>query len=185
MKRRFALLTACVSASIVALQLAAIAQAPPPPKPGPEHQRLGYFVGTWTSEGEMMASPFGPGGKMTSKDTCDWYDGHFAVVCRSEGKSPMGTSKSIGILSYSPEEKVYTYYATDSSGTMPMTSVPKGTVQGDTWTYTDEGLMGGQKVKSRVTLKELSPKSYSFTMEIQGPDGKWVPAMKSTNTKVK
>ena len=32
-----------------------------------------------------------------------------------------------------------------------MTSVPHGTVEGDTWTYTDEALMGGQKIKSRVT----------------------------------
>jgi hypothetical protein len=44
--------------------------------------------------------------------------------------------------------------------------------------------MGGQKVKSRVTIKEVSPKSYTFRMEFQGPDGKWVPAMESTNTKV-
>jgi hypothetical protein len=68
---------------------------------------------------------------------------------------------------------------------MTMTSVPKGTVKGDTWTYLDEGLMGGQKVKSRVTIKELSPKSYTFTMELQGPDGKWAPMMQSTLTKVK
>jgi hypothetical protein len=186
MKRNVALLTASVSMSVVALQLVAMAQAPPAPaKPGPEHQRLGYFVGTWTGEGDVKPSPMGPGGKMSGKDTCEWYDGRFAVICRSESKSPMGASKSIGILSYSPEEKVYTYYATDSSGMMTMTSVPKGTVKGDTWTYLDEGLMGGQKVKSRVTIKELSPKSYTFTMELQGPDGKWAPMMQSTLTKVK
>jgi Protein of unknown function (DUF1579) len=187
MKRRVALLTGCVSLCFVVLPLvaSASAQAPPPPKPGPEHQRLAYFVGSWTAEGEMKPGPMGPGGKMTSKETCEWYDGHFSVICHSEGKSPMGATKGIGILSYSPEEKVYTYYGTDSSGTMTMTSVPKGTVQGDTWTYTDESLMGGQKVKSRVIIKELSPKEYTFTMELQGPDGKWAPMMQSKQTKVK
>ena len=45
--------------------------------------------------------------------------------------------------------------------------------------------MGGQKIKSRVTIKELSPTSYSFTMEMQGPDGKWVPLMETKNTKMK
>src|SRR5262245_8886364 len=82
------------------------AKAPAPPKPGPEHQRLAYMVGKWTGEGEMKASPMGPGGKITSVDTCEWFDGHFSVICHSEGKSPSGPMKSVGILSYSPEEKI-------------------------------------------------------------------------------
>ena len=68
---------------------------------------------------------------------------------------------------------------------MTMASVPKGTIQGDTWTYNDESTMGGKQVKTRVTIKELSPTSYSFKMEMQGSDGKWAPMMESTNTKVK
>jgi hypothetical protein len=75
-------------------------------------------------------------------------------------------------------------YAIDNTG-MTTTSVPRGTVQGDTWTFTDEGMMGGQKIKSRVTLKETSPTSYTFKMDFQGADGKWSPAMESTFTKVK
>jgi hypothetical protein len=46
-------------------------------------------------------------------------------------------------------------------------------------------MMGGQKMKSRVTIKELSPASYTFTMDMQGPDGKWVPMMESKVTKAK
>jgi hypothetical protein len=61
--------------------------------------------------------------------------------------------------------------------------VAKGTLQGDTWTYTDESMMGGQKIKSRVLIKELSPTSYTFKMEIQTPNGKWVPVMEAKNTK--
>jgi hypothetical protein len=68
---------------------------------------------------------------------------------------------------------------------MTMTTVPRGTVKGDTWTYTDESMMGGQKVKSRVTMKELSPTSYSFVMDVQGADGKWTTLMESKQTKVK
>jgi hypothetical protein len=173
-----------VIAAVVASQAGVRAQAPQAPKPGPEHQRLGYFVGRWTGEGEMKPGPMGPGGKITSDDNCEWFEGGFSVVCRSEGKSPMGPMKSIGILGYSPEEKVYVYYGIDNSN-MVMASVPHGTVQGDTWTYTDENMMGGQKVKSKVTIKELSPTSYTFVMEIQGPDGKWIPVMESKNTKVK
>jgi hypothetical protein len=29
------------------------------PKPGPEHQRLGAFIGTWTFEGDMKPDRWG------------------------------------------------------------------------------------------------------------------------------
>jgi hypothetical protein len=182
MHRPSRVLSAAAFVSAVTVQLA-VAQAPPPAKPGPEHARLGYFVGKWKAEGEIKPGPMGPGGKLTSADDCQWFEGRFSVICRSEGTTPMGATKSIGMIGYSSEEKVYTYYAVDNSN-MTMASVPKGTIQGNTWTFTDESTMGGQKVKSRVTIKELSPKSYSFRMEFQGPDGKWMPAVESTNTKV-
>jgi hypothetical protein len=170
-----------VAFSIVGLQVAA-AQGPEPPKPGPEHQRLAYFVGKWKAEGEIKPGPMGPGGRMSTTDDCQWFEGKYSVICRSEGTTPMGPSKSIGILGYNPEEKVYTYYGVDNSG-MNMASVAKGNLKGDTWTYTDQGTMGGQKYKSRVIIKEISPKSYSFKMDMQGPDGKWMPMMESKNTK--
>ena len=181
MKRPFNLLAAFAVVWAAGLPSAA-AQAPQAPKPGPEHKRLGYFVGKWNAEGEMKPGPMGPGGKMKSTDTCEWFEGQYSVICRSEGTMPTGSSKSIGILGYNTEEKVYTYYGIDNSN-MTMASVPKGTVRGDTWTYTDESTYGGQKVKSRVTIKELSPTSYTFRMEMQGPDGKWTPMMESKNTK--
>lgn len=182
MKRTLYALAACAVISVAGPQVAA-AQATQAPKPGPEHKRLGYFVGKWNAEGEVKPGPMGPGGKTKSSDTCEWFEGQFSVVCRYEGTGPMGPSKSIGILGYSTEEKVYTYYGIDNSN-MTMASVPKGTVKGDTWTYTDESTMGGQKVKSRVTLKEVSPTEYTFRMEFQGADGKWAPVMESRNTKV-
>jgi len=176
-----------LAASVVASLLCTAglaAQAPTPPKPTEAHQRLGYFVGKWTNEGEMKPGPMGPGGKVSSIDTCEWFEGRFAVVCRYDGKGPMGPMKGMGIISYSPEAKAYTYYAVDNSG-MVMTTVPRGTVQGDTWTYQDESEMGGIKIKSRVTLKEVSPTAYTFLMEFMSPDGKWTPLMESKLTKAK
>lgn len=182
MRRMFNVFAAYVMVFAAGLQVAP-AQAPQAPKPGPEHARLGYFVGKWTAEGEVKPGPMGPGGKFTSSDNCEWFEGRYSVICHSEGTMPTGRSKSIGILGYSDEEKVYTYYGVDNSN-MTMASVPRGTLRGDTWTYTDEGTMGGKKIKSRVTIKELSPTEYTFRMEMQGPDGKWAPVMESKNTKV-
>jgi hypothetical protein len=160
----------------------AMAQAPTAPKPGPDHERLGLFVGHWTSEGDMKPSPMGPGGKMTGSDRCEWFEGKFAVVCHNEGKGPMGPVKGLGILSYSPEEKVFTYYGTDSSG-MTMATVAKGTVQGDTWTYTDESKMGGKTINGRYIIKVLSPTSYNFKWEMQGEGGQWTTMMEGKSTK--
>ena len=184
MKRK-SLKIVVVSSFVLAFAALVVAQAPetPKPKPGPEHAKLAYFVGNWQSDGTIKENPVFPAGKMTSKDRCEWFDGKFAVICHSEGTSPLGATKGIGIMSYSPESKTYTYYGTDSSGMMIMTSVPHGKVEGKTWTYDDESKMGDVTMKSRYIMNEQSPTSYTFKYEIQGPDGAWITLMEGTSTK--
>ncbi len=173
MRRPFNLLAAFAVVSATGLQFAA-AQAP---KPSPEHARLGYFVGKWTAEGEMKPGPMGPGGKMTSSDNCEWFEGRFSVICRSEGTTPMGPTKSIGILSYSPEEKVYTYYGVDNSN-MTMASVPRGTLRGDTWTYTrrrhdgrPEGQIAGDDQGAPTQVVQLQDGDTGTGREVDADDG--------------
>ncbi|MBI4475614.1 MAG: DUF1579 family protein [Acidobacteria bacterium] len=180
MRKTFVLMIGIMAAAAAT----AAAQPPAAPKPGAEHKRLDYFVGKWTTTGDMKPSPFGPGGKVTMNDSCEWFQGGFAVVCNSQGTGPMGPTKGLGIMSYSPDLKAYTYYGVDNTG-MIMTTVPRGHVQGDTWTFDDESMMGGQKIKSRYVLKITSPMSYSFRWEMAGPDGKWMPVMEGTSTKGK
>ena len=175
---------ALLSALCLALPGAVLAQAPAAPKPGPEHQKLAYFVGRWVGEGTLNASPFGPGGKVSSKEDCEWFEGNFAVVCKSQGTGPTGPVKSLGIMSYSPEEKVYVYYGLESSG-MTMTTVARGTVSGDTWTYSDESTMGGKKIKSRYVLTQISAKNYDFKWEMMGENGQWTTVASGKSTKVK
>ncbi len=152
--------------------VALAADAPAMPKPTAEHEKLAFFVGEWTLEGDMKETPMGPGGKLAAKDSCKWFEGKFAVVCTSTGTSPMGPTKGLGILGYSPEEKAYTYYGVDNSGQAQMT-VPRGSRDGSTWTFIDESRMGGKLVKSRYVVKETSSSSYHFKWEAQGEDGKW------------
>ena len=52
-------LAASTTIAVAGVQLAA-AQGQQPPKPGPEHQRLAYFVGKWKAEGEMKPGPWDP-----------------------------------------------------------------------------------------------------------------------------
>jgi hypothetical protein len=158
------------------------ARAQEAPKPGPEHKRLEYFTGKWSSESEVKPNPVMPPGKYTTKDDCAWFHGGFALVCHTEGSGPMGAMKSVGIMGYNAEDKIYTYYGIDSSGMTP-TVVSRGSVQGDTWVYTDESKMGGKLVKSRYTMKTLSPTAYTIKWEMQGPDGTWSALMEGKSTR--
>jgi hypothetical protein len=139
------------------------AQGPPKPTPAPEHKRLAYFAGTWNFVGEAKASPMGPAGAMTFKEDCELMEGGFALVCRSEGKTPMGPSKSHSIMSYDVEKKAYTYTAAENN--MPVFTA-LGKVSGPTWTWNTESKMGTQVLRTRVTIKENGPTSYDFSMEM-------------------
>ena len=150
------------------------------PKPGPEHQRLAFFAGEWKTTGETKETPFGPAGKFTFKEKCEWFSGKFALVCKSKGKGPAGPTEGLAIMGYSAEEKVYVYYGVDNTP-MAMATVPRGTIAGDTWTYDDESRMGGQMVKSRYVAKMTGKKSYTSTWSILGPDGQWKTVMEATS----
>jgi hypothetical protein len=173
-------LTLALGVGLIAATAAALAQAPEMPKPGPEQKAMQYFVGKWTSEGDLKPGPFGPGGKMTSQDTCEWFPGGFHVVCRGTGKMPSGSVSSLGIVGYSAADKAYTFYGVDNMG---MGELSKGSKSGNTWTFTSKSTMGGQAFHSRYTMVEVSPTSYTFKWDTS-PDGtKWANIMEGKSTK--
>jgi hypothetical protein len=152
------------------------------PKPGPELKKLEYFVGTWTMDGDMKPGPMGPGGKMIGTDRIAWMDGGFFLTSHSDFKSAMGNGTGLAVMGYNADEKVYTYDEYNSVGDAEHS---KGTVDGDTWTWTSDQKMGGQSMKSRFIMKVLSPASYSFKYEIS-PDGtNWSTVMDGKATKSK
>lgn len=157
-------------------------EAAGPPKPGPEHQKLAYFVGRWTIEGTMQPGPMGPGGQMTGTESCEWFPGGFHIVCRSEGKGPTGESHGLSLLGYNGEQKRYTWYGIDNSG---FGDGATGDVQGDTWNWQSESMMGGQSVKMRFTIKQQSADSYSWRMEMSMAGGPWTLAGEGRETRAK
>jgi hypothetical protein len=168
--------------AVVALGTVALAQAPAPPKPGPEHKALAYFVGNWTGEGEMKPGPLGPGGKITSTDSCQSFEGGFQVVCRGKGTGPMGPMTSLGVMAYSAADKGYTYYGIDNMGTSELST---GQKSGSSWTFGATTNFGGQTFKSRYTVVEVSPTSYTFKWETSADGTKWATLMEGKSTKAK
>jgi len=150
------------------------------PKPGPEHKKLGYFVGTWNLTGEMKPGPMGPGGKMTGTSNCSWFDGGYAVVCKDSGKGPMGPMKGMGILTYDNEDKMYEYFGIDNMG---MAEKAEGKVENDVWTYTSNEKMNGKAFKGRYTISNVKPDGYDFKFETSEDGNAWSTMMEGKYAK--
>jgi hypothetical protein len=165
---------------LFAVAISASAQMPMP-KPAPELKNLDYFVGAWTLDGNEKPGPMGPGGKMTETETCKWMAGGFFLVCSVDFKSvSMGSGTGTSYLGYNTEDKVYTYDGFNSTGEAEHA---KGTLEGNTWTWTSDEKMNGQTVKGRFTMKTLSPTSYTFQFEMSGDGTNWTTAMDGTAKK--
>ena len=160
---------------------AALAQMEPP-KPAPEHKKLDVFAGSWTLDGDMKPGPMGPGGTMTESQKCDWMEGNFFLVCHSDFKSSMGNGTGVSVMGYSADDKAYTYREFNSWGEA---TDSRGSLDGDTWTWTSDEKMGDKIIKGRFTMKIVSPTSYNFTFEMSPDGSKWTTVMDGKATKGK
>jgi hypothetical protein len=170
-----------ILAAWLVLAVAAAAQMQAP-KPGPEHKKLDMFAGSWTLDGDLKPGPMGPGGKTTETEKCDWMDGDFYLVCHVEFKMSMGNGSGLTIMGYSADDKVYTYREFNSWGEFDDS---KGSVDGDTWTWTNDQKMGNMTMKGRFIMKITSPTSYNFSYEISQDGTKWTLVMDGKATKQK
>jgi hypothetical protein len=171
-----------VLAAAMLLAMAATAQNPPAmPKPGPEVEKLKYFLGNWKQTGEVKPGPMGPGGKVTGTQNGVLMPGGFYIEVHGTGDAPgYGKFTSTAYLGYDPQEKTYTYDEFDSTGEH---TVAKGTFEGDTWTWTNEVKMGGKVMKGRYTEKINSPTSYDYKYEASIDGGEYTTFMEGKATK--
>jgi len=169
---------------VVALVLVSLsAWAQMAPKPGPEVKKLDYFAGTWTTEATIAQGPWGAGGKFTSTGTSEWMDGGFYLVTHADFKMPPelgGDGKEIDVMGYDTQENTYILEGFNSQGNHESS---KGTVSADTWTWTSDANYGGQDIKQKMTMKVLSPTSYSFKFEVSMDGTNWMTFMEGKATK--
>jgi hypothetical protein len=162
-----------ILASTVLLTAVAVAQMPAP-KPAPELKKLDVFAGSWTLDGTMKPGAMGPGGAMTESETCQWMEGGFYLVCHSDYKSSMGNGVGLSVMGYSADDKAYTYREFNSFGEFDDS---RGTLDGDTWTWTNDEKMGGMTMKGRFIIKMTSATSYTFTFDMSQDGTKWSTVM--------
>jgi hypothetical protein len=165
----------------ILIAVSAMAQMGGPP--GPEVKKLDYFVGTWTTEGTIVQGPWGAGGKFTGSGTTEWMPGNFFVQSRSEAKMPPeigGDTQAVMIMGYDTQQSSYT---SDRYSSLGQHESSKGTLSGDTWTWTNTSNYGGMEIQGKMTMKTLSPTSYTFKYEISMDGKNWSPFMEGKATK--
>jgi hypothetical protein len=165
------------------LLLAASATAQMATKPGPELKKLDYFIGSWTTEGIIGQGPWGMGGKFSSTDTTEWMPGNFFAVGHADFKMPPelgGDGKATSFMGYDTDENVYTYDSFNSQGRR---EISKGTFKDDTWTWNSSQNYAGQEIKTKLTLKIVSPTAYNMKLEVSVDGTTWIPFMDGKVTK--
>lgn len=145
-------------------------KAPEMPKPAPEMAQLDYFEGSWTCEGTMQPSPFGPGGKM--KSTAKIHDdlGGFWQSGMIKGTVVnMPDFEGMFHSSYDPATKQYFMLWVDNMGAWSRTT-SKGW-EGDKMVYEGDSQMGVETMRGRDTfVKSGGAMKHTSEMQI---DGKW------------
>jgi Protein of unknown function (DUF1579) len=159
--------TIIVIFAVLASGVFVTAQGPSMPAPGPEVKKLDYFAGNWRATGDLKPSPMGPGGKFSEVIHSEWMPGHYFLVEHTTTSGVIGHLVEIAYLGYDPRDKSYSYDAFNSMGEAEHA---KGSVEGDTWTWTSTENMGGKMMKGRFTITVASATSYSFKFEV-APEG--------------
>jgi hypothetical protein len=170
MNKTLASITACTLAVAALTANTALAEATQP-TPSAEHKRLQFYVGEWKVEGKLA-----DGKTFQADESCSWFDGGFAVVCR--GSSASG-SKSLAVLTYAANEKAYGYNSIDNTG---LVHAERGTLQGDVWTFASRP-GSSQDGKSQFVVKPKGANAFDLTISVAGKDGQWMVVEETTYTR--
>jgi hypothetical protein len=141
------------------------------PQPAPEMKRLAKaLIGTWNVAEKIMPNPMMPkGGTGKGMDTVRIGPGSTSILSDYKGNS-MGNFVGHGIMSWSPEKKVYESVWVDSmmpGGILTAT----GNWEGEDLVFTGKDTVEGKQTESRQTYSNIKPDSFTFTLEV-GPEGK-------------
>jgi hypothetical protein len=164
------------------------AQAPEPPRPGPEHEVLKLDVGTWDASIELTPVPGEP--PMMSKGVETNTLGCAGLCLLTEFRAeflPGVPFFGHGIGTWDAVKKKYTGAWTDSMslglGSSEVSWDPK-TRRAEGWVETPEGT-SGPTMRLRTVVEHLDDGRRVSTSFVTGPDGKEMQFMRVTYTRRK
>lgn len=126
------------------------------------YEPLQAFVGRWTAKGREAAFV----------ETCDWYHGGFHIVCHSESRRADGSlGRSMSLIGYSADEKVYTYLGIGSRGRNERLTAVYG---GGIFEFTGTSRKDGKSIASRIRMGPFTAREVPFIVETSTDGGPWV-----------
>jgi hypothetical protein len=141
----------------------------PMPKPSPEIQKLSKMVvGTWSTSEKHEPSPWAPKGA-AGKGTAVFKNGPagLSVIQDYKSSSGMGSFTGHGVMWWDAKAGGYKGVWCDSAG-CDSGGVAKW--EGSNLVETDESEMMGQKMAMKFTWSDITPNSYTLTID-GGPPG--------------
>jgi len=174
------------AALVLVPAMSALAQGPPIPKPGPEHELLKADVGDWDATVEMAAAPGAPASVSKGVETVRLTCGGLWQV--SEFKSEMMGQpfEGRGTMGFDSTKKKYVGVWVDSMSVGLGLSESTYDAAKKTMTSWMEGPdMTGKVTKMKAVTEWKGADARTFTMYATAPDGKEVTAMKITYTRRK
>jgi hypothetical protein len=147
--------------------------------PGPEHKKMGVFLGRWHTTGEVAATAETRAAKVDSIDTYEWYPGEFFLLHHADAKVGDAAIKSLEIIGYDADRRCYFAPFFDSTGGFGTEEIR---LDGNTWTWRGSNVMG---VKEHRCIAVVSSDGKTVRARHEkSEDGKhWVLWMDVTLTK--
>jgi Protein of unknown function (DUF1579) len=143
-------------------------------------ERLSYFAGTWNVEMHMKTGALNSHVYFATEHN-EWAPNHTLLLSKPEGDTAVPQS-DLAVMGYNPSKHAYTYHILKSTGD---TEDLQGTMDGETWTWlTDDMRTSAQSTKTRITMTQISPTSYSLRVETFPAGGSWSTIMEGTAKKV-
>jgi len=167
-------------AAALALVLPAAAGQAQEAKPGPEHEKLGFWIGEWKIEAEAKPNPLFPEGAYHATMTAEWFEGGFQVLCRYDWTGALGPYAELNVMGYDQVKGQYFAYGIDGlGGNLEFF----GPLDENVFTYLAEFEAEGTQVAFRWTVTDVSPGVITWTSEISIDGGEWILAGEAKATR--
>jgi Protein of unknown function (DUF1579) len=172
----------CIAGLALTLPAAsALAQMPPVPKPGPEHEILKRDVGVWDATVEMQGPPGAPASVSKGTETVSLMGGGLWQITEFKGEMMGQPFEGRGATGFDPNKKKYVGTWVDSMTTglslVEATLDPSKNVMTGTMEGTDPS---GAVTKMKEVTEWKDADNRLFTLYVPMPDGKEFPVMKIT-----
>jgi hypothetical protein len=78
--------------------------------------RLGIFVGTWNTTGEVYPTDGAPGGTLSATDTYRWLPGGHFLIHEADARFGREIARSLEVVGYDAKRRKYLSHAYDDRG---------------------------------------------------------------------